>query len=97
MLLGDYGWGTLSDIIGRRSTMIMSLAINGVAGFLSALAPNYRGFGTLCNFIAKCVLRIVVVACTVMVVIATRCLSSHYKVSEQCRAQWMGWPNSAEH
>ena len=57
----------------------------------------YRGFGTPCNFIAKCVLRIVVVACTVMVVIATRCLSSHYKVSEQCRAQWVGWPNSAGH
>ena len=47
MLLGDYGWGTLSDIIGRRSTMIMSLAINGVAGFLSALAPNYGLFLTL--------------------------------------------------
>ena len=47
MLLGDYGWGTLSDIIGRRSTMIMSLAINGVAGFLSALAPNYGLFVTL--------------------------------------------------
>ena len=59
---------------------------------------SYRGFGTLCIFIAKCVLRKVSVACTVMVVIETRCLSSHYTdgvwtmqgtmdgVAEQCRA-----------
>lgn len=47
MLLGDYGWGTLSDIIGRRSTMIMSLSINGIAGLLSSFAPNYGTFLTL--------------------------------------------------
>lgn len=47
MLVGDYGWGTLADIIGRRSTMVISLSINGLAGFLSALAPNYGVFLTL--------------------------------------------------
>ena len=47
MLVGDYGWGTLADITGRRSTMIMSLSINGLAGFLSAFAPNYGIFLTL--------------------------------------------------
>ena len=47
MLVGDYGWGTLADIIGRRSTMIISLSINGIAGFLSAFAPNYGIFLTL--------------------------------------------------
>jgi len=47
MLVGDYCWGTLADIIGRRSTMIISLGINGLAGLLSALAPNYGIFLTL--------------------------------------------------
>ena len=51
MLVGDYGWGTLADIIGRRSTMIMSLSINGLAALLSAFAPNYGMFLTL-RFIA---------------------------------------------
>ena len=47
MLIGDYVWGTLADILGRRSTMIMSLSINGLAGFLSAFALNYGIFLTL--------------------------------------------------
>lgn len=47
MLVGDFGWGTLADIIGRRSTMIMSLTINGLAGFFSAFALNYGIFLTL--------------------------------------------------
>ena len=47
MLIGDYAWGTLADIFGRRSTMIMSLSINGLAGLLSAFAPNYGTFLTL--------------------------------------------------
>ena len=44
MLVGDFLWGVLADIVGRRSTMILSLSLNGVAGFLSAVAPNYPIF-----------------------------------------------------
>jgi len=47
MLIGDFLWGVLADIAGRRSTMILSLSLNGVAGFLSAVAPNYPIFVTL--------------------------------------------------
>ena len=44
MLIGDFVWGVLADVSGRRSTMILSLSLNGVVGFLSAVAPNYTIF-----------------------------------------------------
>lgn len=44
MLFGGYLWGGLSDLTGRRHTILMSLTVNGVFGFLSAFAPNYWVF-----------------------------------------------------
>ena len=62
-----------------------------------AIQFKYRNFGNLFNFIVKYILRIIVFVCNVMVVIATRCLASHYRVADQWRAQWVyiGWMNSA--
>ena len=44
----------------------------------------------LCNFIAKSVMHIIVVACAVIVLIATRCPVSHCRVSEKCRLFQLG-------
>ena len=44
MLFGSYFWGSLADLSGRRFTLLMSLAVNGVFGFCSAFAPNYYTF-----------------------------------------------------
>eukprot|EP00731_Ephydatia_muelleri_P012149 Em0006g1043a len=41
MLIGSYLWGTMSDISGRRMTLMTSLTVNGVFGLVSAFAPNY--------------------------------------------------------
>ena len=45
----------------------------------------YRAFRTLCTFIAKYVMHIIVVMCAVVVVIATRWPVSHCRVTKQCR------------
>ena len=39
MLFGSYVWGGLADVIGRRPTMILSLAISVLFGLLSAFSP----------------------------------------------------------
>ncbi len=44
MLFGGYLWGGLSDLTGRRHTILMSLSVNGLFGFVSAFAPNYWSF-----------------------------------------------------
>ena len=44
MLFGSYFWGTLSDLSGRRFTLLMSLTVNGVFGLCSAFAPNFYVF-----------------------------------------------------
>ena len=41
MLFGSYIWGGLSDITGRRKTLIVSLTVNGTFGALSSLSPNF--------------------------------------------------------
>lgn len=41
MLLGAWFWGTLSDYIGRRWGFQLTVAMDSVFGFLSALAPNF--------------------------------------------------------
>lgn len=40
MLFGGVVGGWISDVFGRRSTLVVSLALNATAGVLSALAPN---------------------------------------------------------
>ena len=44
MLIGGYLWGGLSDLSGRRHTVIMSLTLNGIFGLASAFAPNFSVF-----------------------------------------------------
>lgn len=41
MLIGAFSWGLISDIYGRRIGFLFTAIITGVAGFLSAFAPNY--------------------------------------------------------
>lgn len=47
------GW--VSDVIGRRITLIFSLAINALAGVLSALAPSlaWLSFLRVCAGVGK--------------------------------------------
>jgi VNT family MFS transporter (synaptic vesicle glycoprotein 2) len=44
MMVGGYMWGSLSDMIGRRSCLITSLTFNGVFGLASAFSPSYAVF-----------------------------------------------------
>ncbi|MBN1147500.1 MAG: MFS transporter [Anaerolineales bacterium] len=41
MLAGAWGWGWLSDRIGRRTGFISTVAIDSVFGLLSALSPSF--------------------------------------------------------
>lgn len=41
MLVGAYTWGVVSDKHGRRKGFLTTAFVTSVAGFLSALAPNY--------------------------------------------------------
>lgn len=40
MLVGGVGLGILSDRIGRRNALILSLVINAVSGLASAFSPH---------------------------------------------------------
>lgn len=39
MLFGSYIWGSMADIVGRRTTLVSSLTISAVFGFISAFSP----------------------------------------------------------
>ncbi|KAI3743001.1 hypothetical protein L1987_60702 [Smallanthus sonchifolius] len=49
MLVGAYSWGVVSDKHGRRKGFLITAMVTCVAGFLSALAPNYT-----CLIILRC-------------------------------------------
>lgn len=44
MMIGGWMWGSLSDLFGRRKSLIVSLFVNSFFGFMSALATNYSSF-----------------------------------------------------
>ena len=44
MMIGGFLWGSLSDTIGRRASLIISLLMNGLAGLGSAFMPSYQWF-----------------------------------------------------
>ena len=44
MLFGSFVWGGLSDVSGRRFTLLTSMSVNGVFGLMSAFAPNFPTF-----------------------------------------------------
>ncbi len=44
MLFGSYFWGGLADMMGRKKTLVFSLATSGVFGLVSAFSPNYTVF-----------------------------------------------------
>ena len=39
MLFGSYIWGSMADIVGRRTTLVSSLTISAIFGFISAFSP----------------------------------------------------------
>ena len=49
MLFGSYIWGSVADITGRRTTLLLSLTCSGVFGLASAFVPSYWLF-TLMRF-----------------------------------------------
>ena len=51
MLFGSYCWGGFADVVGRRQVLLLSLALNGAFGLLSAFSPNYTMF-IICRFIS---------------------------------------------
>ncbi|XP_076912590.1 organic cation/carnitine transporter 7-like isoform X2 [Bidens hawaiensis] len=53
MLVGAYSWGIVSDKHGRRKGFLMTAMVTCVAGFLSALAPNY-----ICLITLRCLVGI---------------------------------------
>ena len=44
MLIGGFLWGSLGDIYGRRTTLIVAMLVNCVAGAGSSLSQNYPVF-----------------------------------------------------
>ena len=44
MLIGGFLWGSLGDIYGRRTTLIVAMLVNCVAGAGSSLSQNYPTF-----------------------------------------------------
>lgn len=41
MMVGGYVWGSFSDVVGRRTCLVTSLAVNGLFGLASAFSPTY--------------------------------------------------------
>uniref|UniRef100_A0A8C1Q9J6 Synaptic vesicle glycoprotein 2 n=1 Tax=Cyprinus carpio TaxID=7962 RepID=A0A8C1Q9J6_CYPCA len=41
MMVGGYVWGYLADRRGRRSILVISLAVNGIFGAVASLAPSF--------------------------------------------------------
>jgi putative MFS transporter len=41
MLIGAWGWGMLSDYVGRKFGFVATIAIDSVFGLLSAFSPNF--------------------------------------------------------
>ena len=44
IIIGSLFWGSLSDAVGRRKCLIISLLLNGISGLCSSLMPNFGFF-----------------------------------------------------
>ena len=44
MLIGGYTWGSLADVLGRKSTLMTAMLFNGICGLVSSLSPNFLFF-----------------------------------------------------
>jgi len=51
MCIGGLVWGSCADLNGRRYTLLISLTMNGVAAFTSALMPSFYPF-LFCRFLS---------------------------------------------
>ena len=47
MLFGGFIWGSLSDIYGRKKTLIVAMFINALSGFASSLCQEKFSFMVL--------------------------------------------------
>ena len=47
LMIGSFGFGLLSDAIGRRKTLIIGLTLTSVSGVLGAFMPNAILFGIM--------------------------------------------------
>ncbi|KAJ3073979.1 hypothetical protein HDU98_000203 [Podochytrium sp. JEL0797] len=41
MIFGSFGWGLISDIIGRKPAFVLTLTLGGIFGGAAAFAPNF--------------------------------------------------------
>ena len=44
MMVGGYLWGAWSDLVGRRTCLIISLSVNWLFGLASSLSPDFASF-----------------------------------------------------
>ena len=44
IIIGSLFWGSLSDAVGRRKCLFISLLLNGISGLCSSLMPNFGSF-----------------------------------------------------
>ncbi|MBA0852735.1 hypothetical protein Goshw_009199 [Gossypium schwendimanii] len=51
MVIGAYGWGTVSDTYGRRTGFLTISIVTSGAGFLSTFSPNYLSLVILRGFV----------------------------------------------
>ncbi|MBA0610574.1 hypothetical protein Godav_011397 [Gossypium davidsonii] len=51
MVIGAYGWGTISDTYGRRTGFLTISIVTSGAGFLSTFSPNYLSLVILRGFV----------------------------------------------
>lgn len=47
MLIGGYIWGSISDVYGRKKTLIIAMFINALSGFASSLSQEKVSFMVL--------------------------------------------------
>ncbi|KAJ3074137.1 hypothetical protein HDU98_011986 [Podochytrium sp. JEL0797] len=47
MIFGSFGWGMISDMIGRKPAFIITLTLGGIFGGAAAFAPNFTVYAVL--------------------------------------------------
>ncbi|KAJ3067429.1 hypothetical protein HDU98_009353 [Podochytrium sp. JEL0797] len=50
MIFGSFGWGVVSDMIGRKPAFVITLALGAIFGGAAAFAPNFAVYAVLLAF-----------------------------------------------